>query len=155
MTTSSVRVLHSRASATERAVRGVNGPAIVVEVPAGAEALIGAPLQGASLSVNGAYVCLIPIAGLASSLKVHTVCALTTKTASTSGPDELHEFNPRLVNVADAVVMTAGTGDGALTTTVLQTASLVVSGGIYAVFTLTPAGGAGTVVVTRCEVVGL
>ena len=87
MTTTDVKVLHSRAAAQERAIQGMQAPLIVTEVPAGAEAMIGKPLLAQTLTVDGAYVCLIPIAGLASSVTVKVKPHLTTATLSSSGPD--------------------------------------------------------------------
>jgi hypothetical protein len=154
MTTTDPKVLHSRSIATEQAVRGVQAPLIVVEVPAGAEAMIGKPIGEQTLSINGDYVCLIPIAGLASSLKVSVLPQLTTATLTSAGPDELNDFNPRVTNVAAATVLTAGTGDGALSDNTVQTASLTPTGGIYARYTLTVAS-AGTVTFDLAAYVGL
>ena len=155
MTTTDPKVLHSRAGATERATRGLQAQLICVEKPATAAAsLIGAPLNGKTLSIDGDYVCLIPLAGLASTLKVNVKATLTTATLSSAGPDEVFEFDPRTVDVANAVVLTSGTGDGALSTTVLQTASLTLTGAMYARYTLT-VGSAGTALITAAEVQGL
>lgn len=155
MTTTDVKVLHSRAAAQERAIQGMQAPLIVTEVPAGAEAMIGKPLLAQTLTVDGAYVCLIPIAGLASSVTVKVKPQLTTATLSSSGPDELtHDFNPRTTDVADADVLTAGTGDGSLTDDTTQTATLAVTGAVYARYTLTVAS-AGSVTFDLAEVTGL
>ena len=155
-------VRHTRAGATERAVRGVNAPLIICTVPAGAEALIGKPLGGQVLTVDGAYGCLIPVAGLAASLKVRTKATLDAMTATTAGPDEIAllkasgaMWDPYVDAFSDAVVVTAGTGDGALTTTVEQVASLTPTGGIYALFTLTTAGTPTSVTMTEAEYTGL
>lgn len=156
MTTTDPKVLHSRAGANERATRGLQAQLICVEAPAtSAASLIGAPLLGKVLSVNGAYVCLIPLSGLASAIKVNAKATLATSTLTSAGPDEVFEFNPRSVDVANAVVLTSGTSDGALTTTVLQTASLTLTGAMYARYTLTLGGGAGTATITAAEVQGL
>lgn len=155
MTTSDPKVLHYRWRAQDQAVAGVQSNLVVVEVPAGAEALIGTYLKDATLTVNGDYVCLIPIGGLASSVKVTTTPVLTTKTLSSAGPDELMPFDPKSTNVASAVVLTAGTGDGALTTATAQTATLSLTGGLYARYTLTVAAGAGTVTFTTAQYTGL
>lgn len=154
MTTFDVKVLHTRSGAQERAIRGSHGPVICVEAPAGSS-MEGKPMQGAVLTVDGDYVCLIPIAGLASALKVYTECDLDGMTAVTAGPDALHDFDPRSTNVASAAVLTAGSGDGSLTDDTEQEASLTLVGGTYARFTLTVAGSPTSVTVTRCEFVGL
>ena len=162
MTTTDVKVVHSRSGARERAVRGIHAPVIVVEAPAGASNaataayVIGKPLVGLTLTLDGDYVCLIPLSGLASSLKVYTTVTLDSMTATTAGPDELTAaFDPRTVNVASGVVLASGTGDGALTSTVQQIATLTVTGALYARFTLTIAGTPTSVIVTQCEVVGV
>lgn len=154
MTTTSKKVLHTRERATEQAIGGAQAPLIVVEVPAGAEAMIGKPIGEQTLTVNGDYVCLIPIAGLASSLKVNVKPQLTTATLSSSGPDELYDFNPMVTNVASAVVLTAGSGDGALSDNTTQTATVTPTGARYARYTLTVAS-AGTVTFDLAEYVGL
>jgi hypothetical protein len=137
MTTSNNRVLHTKAGAAQRAAVGVSEPLIVSEVPAGAEAMIGKPLLGLTLTIDGDYVCLIPISGLASSLSVRVKPQLTAMTLSSSGPDELVDFDPRTTDVASALVAASGTGDGALSDDVMQTAILTVTGGNYARYTLT------------------
>ena len=154
MTTTDHRLLHSRSSANDRAVRGLHLPLIPVEVPVGAEALIGKNLVGQTLSVNGAYVCLIPLTGLASTLTVKVKPQLSTATLSSSGPDELEVFDPRSVNVAAAEVLTAGTGDGSLSDDTLQTATLTLTGAQYARYTLTVAS-AGTVTFDIADATGL
>lgn len=156
MTTTDIKVLHSRADASERAIRGMQAPLIITEAPAGvtAQAQIGKPLIGQTLSVNGAYVCLIPLSGLASSIKVNVKPQLTAATLTSSGPDELVSFDPRSVNVADAAVLTAGSGDGALADDTLQTATLTLTGALYARYTLTVAS-AGSVTFDVAEVEGL
>lgn len=155
MTTTDVKVLHSRSRASQQAVRGVHAPLIITEAPATASALLGKPLAGQTLTIDGDYVCLIPLSGLASSLKCHTTVTTDSMTAEVAGPDQLRDFDPRTTNVADAVVLTAGTGDGALTTTVEQVASLTLTGALYARYTLTIAGSPASVVVTQAEYVGL
>lgn len=154
MTTTDVKVLHDRSGARERAMRGLHAPLIVAEVPAGAEALVGKPLLGQTLSVDGAYVCLIPLSGLSQTLTVKVKPQLSTATLSSAGPDELEDFNPRVVNVADAEVITSGTGDGSLSDDTLQTATLTLTGALYARYTLTVAS-AGTVTFDVADVTGV
>lgn len=155
MTTSDPKVLHYRWRAQDQAVAGVHAPLVICEVPAGAEALIGTYLKDATLTIDGDYVCLIPIGGLASSLKVTVTAVLDGMTATSAGPDELTAFDPKVVDVADALVLTAGTGDGALTTATAQTATLALTGGLYARYTLTVAGTPTDVTFTTAEYVGL
>lgn len=155
MTTTDIRLLHDRSGATERAVRGMHMPLIITEVPAGAEAQVGKALIGETLSVNGDYVCLIPLSGLAQSLTVKVLPQLTTATLSSSGPDELEDFNPRVTNVSAPAVLTAGTGDGALSDNTMQTATLsALTGALYARYTLTVAS-AGTVTFDVADVTGV
>lgn len=161
MTTTDAKVLHSRGLAQERAVRGAHAPLIVAEAPAAASIpgtaayIIGKPLNGLVLTIDGDYHCLIPLSGLASSLQVHFKATLDSMTVDSSGPDQLLDFNPRVTNVADAVVMTAGTGDGSVSTGVRQTASLTLTGALYARYTLTLAGSPTSVTVTEAEYTGL
>lgn len=156
MTTTDHRLLHSRSSANDRATRGLHIPLIIAEAPAGAvaQAQIGKNLVGQTLSVNGAYVCLIPLSGLASTLTIKVKPQLSTATLTSSGPDELEVFDPRSVNVADAEVLTAGTGDGALSDDTMQTATLTLTGAQYARYTLTVAS-AGTVTFDIADATGL
>ena len=138
----------------EAASWGTQSPLIVWSAPAGAEATVGKPLAGQTLAVDGAYVCLIPMWGLASTCSVHVRATLTTATCSSAGPDLLSSFDPVNAAPSTAVVLVAGTGDGALTTNTLQTASVSVNGARYAVYTLTVAS-AGTAAFTVAEFTGL
>ena len=158
MTTTDRKVLHSVADAEMRAIRGYHADLICVEAPTGpvAQAVVGKPLRGETLTVNGDYICLIPLTGLAGTLKVYTTVTLDSMTATTAGPDEIAiASDPRTVNVADAVVLTSGTGDGALTSTVQQITTLTITGATYAKFTLSIAATPVSVVVTQCEAVSL
>ena len=139
MTVSLPNLLFDPVRATEAAVWGAQRPLIVVEAPATASAVIGKSLVLQTLSVDGAYVCLLDISGLASLVNVNVLPQLTTATLSSAGPDELASFDPRAVDVADAEVITAGTGDGALSDDTLQLATLTPTGARYARYTLTVA----------------
>lgn len=152
MTTTDVKVLHTRAGAIERGIRGTHGPLIITEAPAGASALVGTPLLAATLTVDGDYHCLIPIAGLATQLNVHVKPQLDTATLS-SDLMECADFDPRSVNVADAEELTAGSSDGALSDDTEQVAELLITGALYARYTLTVAS-AGSVTFDRAEYVG-
>jgi hypothetical protein len=157
MTTTDHRLLHSRSSMNDRAVRGLHTTLIIAEAPAGAtaQAQVGKSLVGQTLSVNGDYVCLIPLSGLASTLTVKVKPQLAGgATLSSSGPDELELFDPRSVNVAAAEVLTAGSGDGALADDTTQTATLTLTGALYARYTLTVAS-AGTVTFDIADATGL
>lgn len=154
MTTTDHRLLHSRSSANDRAVRGLHQPLIITEAPASASSLVGKQLVGQTLTVNGDYVCLIPLSGLASGLTVKVKPQLTTATLSSSGPDELEDFDPRSVAVAAAEVLTAGSGDGALADDTTQTATLTLTGALYARYTLTVAS-AGSVTFDIADATGL
>lgn len=157
MTTTDHKVLHSRFGAQERAIRGYQAPLIIVEAPSGAtaQATLGKALAGLTLTVDGDYVCLIPLGGLAGSLKVHLKAQLTSMTATSAGPDELMDFNPRVTNVADAVVLSSGTGDGSLTHDTDQTSTLTLTGALYARVVISIAGSPTSVVFTYAEAVGL
>jgi hypothetical protein len=138
----------------ETSAWGVHEPLIVWSAPAGAEATVGLPLAGQTLSVNGAYVCLIPLAGLASTLSVHFRATLSSATATSAGPDAINLFDPFSSDTANAVVLVAGSGDGSVTTGTLQSATLAVNGSRYALYTITIAS-AGTAAVTVAEYTGL
>ena len=153
MTTTDARLLHSRSSANDRAVMGLHMPLIITEAPASASSLVGKNLVGQTLTVNGDYVCLIPLTGLASTLTVKVKPQLATATLTSSGPDELEFFDPRSINVADAEVLTAGSGDGSLSDDTTQTATLTLTGAQYARYTLTVAS-AGSVTFDIADVTG-
>jgi hypothetical protein len=155
MTTTDIKVLHDRSGARERAMRGLHSLLIITEAPVGAEALVGTPLLNATLSIDGDYVCLIPLSGLSQSLTVKVLPQLTTATLSSAGPDELEDFNPRVTNVASAAVLTSGTGDGSLSDDTMQTATIAaLTGALYARYTLTVAS-AGTVTFDVADVTGV
>lgn len=153
MTTTDPKVLHYRWRANEQAANGVHAPLICVEAPAGAEDVIGKPLVEQTLTIDGAYVCLIPTSGLADSLKVNVLPQLTTATLTSSGPDAVADFDPTEDDVASATVIVSGSGDGALSDNTLQTATLALVGARYARYTLTVAS-AGSVTFDVAEVVG-
>lgn len=155
MSTSDPKIILTHQQRTEQAAVGVHRLLIVAEAPAGAEATIGKPLLGQTLSVNGAYTCLIDTAGLASNLKVYVLPQLTTATLSSAGPDGLSAAtNPEADTIASAIVITSGSGDGSLSDNTQQTATLALSGERWARYTLTVAS-AGTVTFDVAEYVGL
>ena len=153
-TTTNQAVLHQRGRAYDYASMGAQASLVCVACPAGAEAtILNKTLDGVTLSVNGDYVFLIPIAGL-TSVKTNLRATLSSATVTSAGPDELAQFDPKVDSIENAVVITSGTGDGALSTGVLQTASLTPTGGLYARVTITVAS-AGTAAFTVAEMVGV
>lgn len=139
----------------EAASWGVHSPLIVWDAPAGAEATVGLPLIGQTLTVNGAYQFLLPTWGLASTMSVHVLPQLTTATLTSAGPDLISTFDPNSGDdPADATVLVAGTGDGATSDNTLQTATVVINGARYALYTLTVAD-AGSVTFDVAEWTGL
>lgn len=154
-TTSDTRVLFDVAAAQQAARIGLQRPLICIAAPAAMSAVVGTDLLGKTLTANGDYVCLIPIAGL-TTVKVHVRATLTgVGVALTSaGPDELARLDPRTDSVEAALVVGAGAGDGALTTDTTQTATLSRTGGLYARYTLTLAS-AGTAAITVADVDGV
>lgn len=139
-----------------RAILGTHAPLYFAEVPAGAESLIGAKVAGSTLTIDGDYVILIPLAGITTTLKVYVTATLTSMTLSSAGPDTLHLFDPLSTAIASAVVVTAGTGDGALTTATLQTLTLTgMLGEQYARLTLTAGGAPTSVVFTQADYHGI
>lgn len=155
MTTTDVKVLATRSRGIEQAIRGVHAPLIITEAPATASALLGKPLVGQTLTVDGDYVCLIPCRGLTGTLAVHIEVTLTAMTAESEGPDTLFDFDPRVTNVADAVVRTSAADDGALTTETPDSHTVALAGELYARYTLVIAGSPTSVVVDRAEYVSL
>ena len=139
----------------EAATFGAHEPLIVWSAPAGAEASVGLPLIGQTLTTNGAYQFLIPAWGLASTMSVHVLPQLTTATLTSAGPDLISTFDPNSGDdPADATVLVAGTGDGATSDNTLQTATVVINGARYALYTLTVAS-AGSVTFDVAEWTGL
>lgn len=130
---------------------GVQDRIVILAVPTNASAaLVNQPLAGQTLTVNGDYECLIPLAGLTTAVEVHTTATLTTKTASTD-LDTLFWVSD-LDDPTTWVEKTAASGTGALSTTVRQTATLAsLRGEQFARYTLTVAGAAGSVLVTQAE----
>lgn len=138
--TTNLAVLHNRERAYDYASIGAQADLIIVEVPATAEALLNKPLKGATITVDGDYVCLIPIAGL-TTVKVSVIAQLDSMTLTMAGPDELAlSFDPRTTNPSSGEVITSGTGDGACADDTLVTASLTPTGGRYAIVTFAAAG---------------
>ena len=155
MSTSDPKIILTHQQRTEQAAVGAHRLLIVAEAPATASSTVGKPLLGQTLNVNGDYVCLIDTAGLASSLKVFVKPQLTTATLSSAGPDGLSAVtNPKADAIASAVVVTSGSGDGALADDTMQTATLTLSGERWARYTLT-VGSAGSLTFDIAEYVGL
>ena len=134
---------------------GVQDRLVIIAVPATASAaLVNQPLAGQTLTVNGDYECLVPLSGLVTAVEVHVMATLTTKTASTD-LDTLYWVSD-LDDPTTWTEKTAGTGTGALSTTVRQTSLIsTLRGEQFARFTLTVAGAAGSVVVTQAEYNGI
>lgn len=130
---------------------GVQDELVILSVPStGNQSLEGQKLNGQTLAVNGDYVCLIPLSGVFTELQVHVRATFGSGTLTASGPDTLY-----LVTDFDApsswVVKTAGTGDGAMTSTVRLSPTVTgMKGEQYAVFTLTVGGGA-SCLITQAE----
>lgn len=120
---------------------GVQDRLIIATVPSGAsDGLRGQPLEGQTLTVDGAYKCLIPITGVVDTLEVHLAATFGAGTVTSSGPDTLFYVDDATTD-ASWVVKTAGTGDGALTSTVRQSASVTgMLGEQYALVTISIAG---------------
>lgn len=127
----------------QNAAWGVQELLTIIEVPAAASAsLINQRLLGQVLNVNGDYKCLIPLSGITTTLQVHVRATFASGSVTTAGPDSLY-----YVSKAQAgetfTVKGAGTGDGALSTTVIQTSTLAsFNGEQYALFVITIGGGA-------------
>lgn len=139
----------------DQAALGAQDYIIITAVPAaGDQSLVGQRLLNQVLTVNGDYDCLIPLYGLSTALEVHCRATLATKTASTDLDTLYMTVNP--TDPTTYVEKTAGTGTGALSTTVRQTSTIsTLRGEQFALFTLSVAGAAGSVTVTQAEFNGI
>jgi hypothetical protein len=133
---------------------GVQAPLIIASVPAaGDRSLIGKALISAGqLTVLGVYRCIIPIAGLVSELQVHLTATFASGTVSSALDSAYWAQNPD--DASSFVAKTSGTGDGSLTTTVLQTSTLTPAGEKYAILDITLATAAACTF-TRAEYNGM
>lgn len=153
--TTDKQVLFTPQRASEYASYGAQAPLIIVEAPAGAEALIGRALKDVTITITGAYVFLLMIAGL-TAVKVAILAQLDGMTLSSAGPDEIAgHYDPETTDPSDAEVVTSGTGDGAITHDTLQTAELAPTGARYALYTLTVGGTPGDITFDIAELRGL
>lgn len=135
----------------QQAAWNAQAPLVLAVVPSGAsQGLVGTYLVDAgALTVAGVYRCLIPLSGLVTELEVHLTATIAASTAS-SDLDTLYWVR----TPGDPTTWskkTAGTGDGALTTTVLQTSAITdLAGEQYAVMDIT-LGATPNVTFTRAE----
>lgn len=142
-------------TAKERnAIFGSQAPLILAVVPATADqTLVGKTLTDAgALTVAGVYRCLIPLAGMVSSVKVLLKATFATSTV-TSDVDSLY-FTNQPQQPSTWVKYTAASNDGALSTTVLQTVTITPAGEQWAVVDIT-LGAAPNATFTVGEYVGL
>lgn len=116
---------------------------VIAAVPdAESHALIGQKLLGQTLAVTGTYYCLIPLSGLVTSLQSHIKATFASGTVAVAGPDSLYYLQD-FYSPSNWSPKVAGTGDGALTTTVLLTSTLTgFTGEQYALVTIAISGGA-------------
>lgn len=133
---------------------GAQGLVVIAAVPSGGDvSLIGQVLDGQTLSVDGTYRCLIPMAGLASLLEVHLNATFAAGTVTTD-LNTLYLVQD-LNDPSTWTEKTAATGDGAMTTTVLQSSQIAtLSGERYAQLEVIVAGGAAPLF-TRAEYNGI
>lgn len=113
-----------REAKIDQSAFGGQGPLIIHTVPATASAaLVGKTVvEGGALTVAGAYTCLIPIAGCVDTVQVHLNATFASGTVS-SASDTLYWVQDPLT-ASSWTTKTSATGDGSLTTTVLQTATI-------------------------------
>ena len=133
---------------------GAQGPIIIAAVPAaGNAALVGTALVDAGqLTVLGLYRCLIPMSGMVSAVKLYLKATFASGTVTTDVDSLFWVRDPNLVSAWSK--LTAATGDGAMTTTVLQTVSITPAGEQYAVLDFTLATAAACTF-TQAEYMGL
>lgn len=140
---------------TSQAAWGAQAPLIIAAVPTGGDAsLIGQNLVDAGqLTTLGVYRCLIPISGCVSSIQVHLTATFASGTV-TSDLDTLYWVRTPS-DTSTWSKKTAGSGDGSLTTTVLQTSTIgTLTGEQFAVLDITLATAAACTF-TRAEWNGL
>lgn len=140
-----------------RAGAGVQSKMILAEAPAGAEALLGQALEDITITLDGAYVVVIPISGLTTELLCHVVAQLDSMTLTWTGPSALHLFDERAAEPSEAVVSEAGSASAtAISDDTLTTATLAtLRGERYARLTFTVAGAPGSITFDRAEFNGL
>ncbi len=138
----------------KQAAFGGQGPIRIAVVPSGGNAgLIGTNLVDAGqLTVLGVYRCLVPLTGLVSGVSVFLQATFASGTV-VADLDSLYWVRSP-TDPTTWTKKTAGTGDGSLTTTVLQTSTLVPAGEQYAVLDIT-LGTAAACTFTRAEYCGL
>lgn len=138
-----------------QAACGAQGPIRIAAVPTGGDAgLIGRNLVDVGqLTVLGVYRCLIPLSGLVDTLQVFLTATFASGTV-TSDLDTLYWVRTP-TDPTTWSKKTAGTGDGALSTTVLQSSSIgTLRGEQYAVLDIT-LGTAAACTFTRAEFNGI
>ena len=121
----------------EQSALNGQGLLLIAVAPSGKQNVVGLPLVDAGqLDVLGVYRCLIPLAGAVSKLEVHLTATFGSGTV-TSDLDTLY-FVRDLNDPTTWSKKTAGSGDGALSTTVLQTSTITdLAGEQWAVLDLT------------------
>jgi hypothetical protein len=127
----------------EQAVLGGQGLLVIAAIPSGAAGdLIGTNLVDAGeLTVQGDYYCLVPLAGMVTELEVFLNATFASGTV-TSDLNTLYVVRD-MTAPATWGDKTAGSDDGALTTTVLQEPVITtLRGERFASLKLTLAGGA-------------
>jgi hypothetical protein len=127
----------------QQAVLGGQGLLMIASVPAAADnALVGQNLVDAGeLTVAGDYQCLVPMAGMVTELEVHLTATFAAGSV-TSDLGSLYVVRD-FTDPTTWVEKVAGTGDGALTTTVRQSSDIAgLRGEQYALLKVTLAGGA-------------
>jgi hypothetical protein len=158
MTNITQQVLKTIRGAAKQAAFGLHHHMIIVNAPAAAVDLIGTRLIDAELTENGEYVFLVNLEGLASTLKAYLKAQLGgTAAIVVAGPDQVALFDVDAIALAgiDDLQLTAlATGDGSLVDDELLTASLNVTGGQFAMMTLTHSG-SGAVTFDVAEFCGL
>jgi len=138
-----------------QAALGAQGPIRIAAVPAGGNAgLIGENLVDAgALTVLGVYRCLIPLSGLVDTLQVFLTATFASGTV-TSDLDTLYWVRTPS-DPSTWSKKTAGSGDGAMSTTVLQSSTITtLRGEQYAVLDIT-LGTAAACTFTRAEYNGI
>lgn len=108
---------------------GMQDRLVLIAVPATAnQSLIGKPLNEAgALTVAGTYDCLIPLAGMVSTVQVHLTATIAAGTASSACSTTY--YMPNGTDPSQWTNKTAFSGTGSLTSTTRQTSTLTTLAG--------------------------
>jgi hypothetical protein len=126
-----------------QAFLGVQEYLSVDSLPAASTGLVGSNFFGYTAAPDGTYICFIDLSGLANKLTILLRATFGVGSVTTSGGS---------VQMDETTIITAFSGIGAMTSTVVQTITLTpITGERYAKLTIVVAGGASpTITLAEC-----